>query len=188
MSALRDTQAAFRAALLGDEPAAALRDISGDGLAREARLAIYRHHVADTLGDLLQAVYPVVCRLVDARFFEYAADRFIAAHPPTSPCLFEYGEAFADFLAHFEPCRAPHVGIDPDRDPHAGRRCRLARPARRPRARARRVVMAARPPSRWWRRPTGLLRRVLVLASRHARPVGRAAQSVEAGVLLVRRV
>jgi hypothetical protein len=106
MSALRDTQAAFHAALLGDEPAAAIRDISGDGLAPEARLAIYRHHVAETLGDLLQAVYPVVCRLVDARFFAYAADRFIAAHPPTSPCLFEYGEAFADFLAYFEPCRA----------------------------------------------------------------------------------
>ena len=105
MSALRDTQAAFRAALLGDEPAAAIRDVSSDGLAPEARLAIYRHHVADTLGDLLQAVYPVVCRLVDARFFAYAADRFITAHPPTSPCLVEYGEAFAAFLAHFEPCR-----------------------------------------------------------------------------------
>ena len=105
MSALRDTQAAFRAALLGDEPAAALRDISGDGLAPEARLAIYRHHVAETLSDLLRAVYPVVYRLVDARFFAYAADRFIAAHPPTSPCLFEYGEAFADFLANFAPCR-----------------------------------------------------------------------------------
>ena len=105
MSALRDTQAAFRAALLGDDLATALRDISDDDLAPEARLAIYRHHVADTLSDLLQAAYPVVCRLVDARFFAYAADRFVAAHPPTSPCLFEYGEAFADFLAYFEPCR-----------------------------------------------------------------------------------
>src|SRR5206468_6685724 len=47
---------------------------------------------------------------------------------------------------------------------------------------------AARPPSRWWRNRTGLLRRVLVLTSRHARPVGRAAQSVEAGVILIRRV
>src|SRR5207237_6946453 len=45
---------------------------------------------------------------------------------------------------------------------------------------------AAKPPSRW-RSPTGrLLQRMLVLASRHARPVRRAAQSVEPGVVLVR--
>ena len=112
MSALRETQAAFRAALLGAEPGIAPLDVCGDGLAPEARLAIYRHHVADTLTDLLKDVYPVVCRLVDARFFAYVADRFIAAHPPTSPCLFEYGETFADFLGRFAPCR--HLLYLPD--------------------------------------------------------------------------
>ena len=112
MSALRETQAAFRAALLGDDPSAAAIDIRGDGLPPAARLAIYRHHVGETLTGLLKDVYPVVCRLVDARFFAYAADRFIAAHPPKSPCLFEYGDTFADFLERFAPCR--HLPYLPD--------------------------------------------------------------------------
>ena len=112
MSGLRETQAAFRAALLGGERGAAVRDVIGDGLAPEARVAIYRHHVSATLTDLLKDVYPVVCRLVDVRFFAYAADRFIALHPPTSPCLVEYGTSFADFLARFAPCR--HLVYLPD--------------------------------------------------------------------------
>jgi hypothetical protein len=78
----------------------------GDGLAPEARLALYRHHVLTTLTEVLQAAYPVVCRLVEARFFAYAADQFIRQHPPAGPCLFEYGEAFPHFLADFPPCRA----------------------------------------------------------------------------------
>ena len=105
MCALRETQAAWRAALLGDNGAAAWNAIVGDGLAPEARLGIYRHHVATSLTELLQSIYPVVCRLLDPRFFGYAADRFISAHPPAGPCLFEYGAGLADFLANFAPCR-----------------------------------------------------------------------------------
>ena len=105
MSSLREIQRAFRTALLGGESVDALRGVAGDGLAPEARLAIYRHHVSATLTDVLKGVYPVVCRLLDERFFDYAADRFIAAHPPTSACLWEYGDALAAFLVTFEPCR-----------------------------------------------------------------------------------
>ena len=53
-----------------------------DRLSPAARVAIYRHHVTQTLTDILMDVYPVVCRLVDARFFAYAAHRFIASQPP----------------------------------------------------------------------------------------------------------
>jgi hypothetical protein len=49
---------------------------------------------------------------VDERFFDYAADRFIAVHPPSSPCLSEYGDALPGFLITFEPCR--HLGYLPD--------------------------------------------------------------------------
>ena len=112
MSRLRDTQAAFRVALLGGDQSAAVRDICDDGLEPEARLAIYRHHVSATLTELLTDIFPVVVRIVHERFFAYAADRFIATHPPTSPCLAEYGAAFADFLSEFEPCR--HLAYLPD--------------------------------------------------------------------------
>jgi len=112
MPPLREVQAAFREALLGGpaEPAAA--GILGDGLAPEARLDIYRHHVFTTLTAALQATYPVVCRLVHEQFFRYAADRYIRAHPPAGPCLFEYGSSFPAFLATFDPCR--HLRYLPD--------------------------------------------------------------------------
>ena len=112
MSSLREVQRAFGVALLGGEATGALDGIAADGLSRAARLAIYRHHVSATLTDALKAAYPVVCRLVDERFFAYAADRFVTAHPPSSPCLSEYGGALAGFLATFEPCR--HLAYLPD--------------------------------------------------------------------------
>ncbi len=112
MPPLREVQAAFREALLGGpaEPAAA--GILGDGLAPEARLDIYRHHVFTTLTAALQATYPVICRLVYEQFFRYAADQYIRAHPPAGPCLFEYGSSFPAFLATFDPCR--HLRYLPD--------------------------------------------------------------------------
>lgn len=95
----------FGRALLGEDEQSAAAQVLGDGLAPESRLAIYRHHVFTTLTAVLKSTYPVVCRLVDERFFGYAADRYIRLHPPDSPCLTEYGASFPEFLAEFEPCR-----------------------------------------------------------------------------------
>ena len=106
MSPLRERQTRFREALLGGDVTPALETIAPDGLTAAGRLAVYRHHVIVTLTDALRAAYPVVCRLVGDGFFAYAADRFIAAFPPASPCLFEYGGALPAFLASFEPCRS----------------------------------------------------------------------------------
>jgi hypothetical protein len=106
MTSLRETQQAFRDALLDDDPAAhANLAIVEDGLSVEARLAIYRHHVLTSLTAVLESTYPVVCRLVDARFFAYAADAFIRREPPAGPCLFEYGAGLPEFLAEFPACR-----------------------------------------------------------------------------------
>src|SRR5262245_40745949 len=112
MPALRDLQAAIRDALLGSDAGPAMLDIEGDGLSPEARLDIYRHHVRTTLTAALEATYGVVSRLVDRRFFAYAADGYVQAHPPAGPCLFEYGSAFPDFLASFPSCR--HLAYLPD--------------------------------------------------------------------------
>ena len=86
-------------------------EIAGDGLAPGARLAVYRHHVLATLTDALKVTYPLVCRLVDERFFGYVADRYIREHPPAGPCLFEFGDAFAGFIATFA---ARHLAYLPD--------------------------------------------------------------------------
>lgn len=65
----------------------------------EARLQIYRNHYTITLTDALAATYPVVHRLVGEGFFNQAARRFVRMAPPASPCLFDYGAGFGDFLA-----------------------------------------------------------------------------------------
>jgi hypothetical protein len=105
MPALRELQAAFLRAMFGPEEPELLETIVGDGLLPAARLQIYRHHVLTSLTDVLQATFPVVCRLVDERFFRYAADAYIRQYPPETPCLFEYGAHFPAFLAVFPPCR-----------------------------------------------------------------------------------
>ena len=112
MPTLRELQAGVRAALLGDDESAAVALVRADGLAASARLAVYRHHVFTSLTAVLESTYPVVARLVDPRFFRYVAHRYIRNHPPTSPCLFEYGATLPAFLEGFAPSR--HLAYLPD--------------------------------------------------------------------------
>src|SRR5512132_3021200 len=89
MPTLAELQGAFGQALLGGDEQRAAALVLGDGLTPESRLGVYRHHVFTTLTAALKSTYPVVCRLVDERFFGYAADRYIRSHPPEGPCLVE---------------------------------------------------------------------------------------------------
>lgn len=108
MLALRDLQTALRRALLEEDFGASYAlgaEIADGNLPAGERLAVYRNNIFSSLTDALRETFPVVCRLVDERFFSYAAHEFIAAHPPKRPSLTEYGGAFADFLAGFPPCQ-----------------------------------------------------------------------------------
>jgi hypothetical protein len=106
MSTLLELQMQLRQAVLGGDTAEIVAAIHGDGLDPTARVGIYRNHAFATLGASLQGNFPVVCRLVDSRFFAYAAHQYLREHPPHSRCLVEYGAKFPDFLADFEPCKA----------------------------------------------------------------------------------
>lgn len=104
MPTLREIQYGVRLAVLGGDTSAIVSAVRGDGIDPAARLEIYRHTTMTTLTEALQATFPVVCRLVDLRFFAYAAAEFIRSRPPQNAVLFEYGAGFADFLAGFPPC------------------------------------------------------------------------------------
>jgi len=104
MSRLRELQCGIGRAILGKDEASIIEAITGDGLDPSARLNVYRNHYSASLGEALKATFPVVCRLVDPKFFAYAASEFIKASPPRQVCLFEYGEDFPDFLAGFPAC------------------------------------------------------------------------------------
>jgi len=105
VSSLEDVQRDLCDAICGADEPRLLELVAGDGLDPASRLQIYRNHAIITLTDALKATYPVVCRLVSEGFFAYAAHEFIREHLPKGPCLAEYGEELADFLAQFPPCR-----------------------------------------------------------------------------------
>jgi hypothetical protein len=91
--------------LAGDERGVT-PEVADDGLSAAARLAVYRHHVLASLTAALEATFPVVCRLVDRRFFGWLADQYVRERPPAGPCLFEYGADLADFIAAFPACKS----------------------------------------------------------------------------------
>src|SRR5260370_25436740 len=95
MLALHDLQRVFKDGLLADDEETVLAYIAGDGLDPRARLALYRHHVLTTLTATLESAFPVVCQLVDKRFFAYASDAFIRHPPPARRCLPRHAPIFA---------------------------------------------------------------------------------------------
>ena len=97
-------QDGFAQALLAPEPAAATGlapEIAA--LARRPGFAVYRNTVMKGCIDALQANYPAVARLTGEEWFRAAAAMFARQHLPAQASLLYYGEAFAEFLARFEP-------------------------------------------------------------------------------------
>jgi hypothetical protein len=92
---LLELQMRLSRAILRGDTAEIVAAILGDGLDPAARVGIYRNHAFATLGDALRGTFPVVCRLVDKRFFAYAAHEYLREHrrihvassstAPTSP-------------------------------------------------------------------------------------------------------
>lgn len=103
--ALHDLQAAFAAHVAGDDRADLVAAVTGDSMSAEARLRVYRHHVAYSLGSALAATFPTVHALVGEAFFRRLAHGFVARALPSQPVLAEYGAGFAAFLADYEPAR-----------------------------------------------------------------------------------
>ena len=107
MHSLRLVQERMRDALHAEQDRP-LDDLLG---ATAPRFEIHRHNFVRSLTRALEKTYPAVVSLVDARFFAYAADRFIRAHPPAAPCLFDYGGELGGFLDGFAPCAPlPYLG------------------------------------------------------------------------------
>jgi hypothetical protein len=98
MSALADLQADVRRALLTDDADPLQALLVGGGDARK-RLAIHQRHYATSLIAALLDRFPATVWLVGSAFVTEAARRYVRHHPPTRPCIAEYGEEFPAFLA-----------------------------------------------------------------------------------------
>ena len=95
---LPELQRRVAGAILTGDLAAAAAAVCGDGLAPEARLRVYRNHVRITLAEALGTTFPATARLLGQDGFDHLARRFVDAHPPTQPCLAEYGQEFPALL------------------------------------------------------------------------------------------
>ena len=87
------------------DPEAAVPEGLCDGRGRPAgrRFSVYRNNVAAGLSEALEIGFPAVRAQVGADFFRAMAGVFLRAHPPTSPLMMLYGEAFPGFLERFSP-------------------------------------------------------------------------------------
>lgn len=96
----------FAAALLdpGRPPPPGL--VTWNGSDPAVRFAVYRNNVAVSLVEALADTFPVTRELVGPPFFEAMARSFVAAKPPRSPVLTEYGDGFPDFITGFAPAHA----------------------------------------------------------------------------------
>ncbi len=104
MTALPEVQARWRADMLQGSPSALAESplcdiVHGGGIAPERRLGIHRNHLYITLREALATTFPTVLALVGRDFFDAMATRFVTAHPPDGPCLFDYGAGLPAFLA-----------------------------------------------------------------------------------------
>ena len=62
------------------------------------RLDIHLRHYEASLTAAVVGRFPATVWLIGARRLEQAARRFVHEHPPTAPCIAEYGAAFPTFL------------------------------------------------------------------------------------------
>ena len=67
------------------------------------RFAVHRNNMVAGLVQALAARFPAVEKIVGVEFFNGMARAFVLAHPPRSPLLARYGDAFPDFIDAFAP-------------------------------------------------------------------------------------
>ena len=73
------------------------------GHAAGSRFDVYRNNVSVSLTEALATGFPVIEKLVGEAFFTAMAGVFLRAHPPRSPVLARWGDAFPGTNQTFTP-------------------------------------------------------------------------------------
>ncbi len=104
MPRLVEVQRRLRDAVVGPGSSAIIPLLVG-GADPGERLAIHRRHYEGSLVRALLDKFPATTWLIGSPTMHAAARAFAHLHPPTSPCIAEYGESFPVFLAGHEGSR-----------------------------------------------------------------------------------
>lgn len=91
----------------------------GDNPAR--RFAIHSRHYATSLIRSLVERFAATVWLTGSELVTEAATGFVREHPPTRPCIAEYGDAFPAYLASYAGTRLPYLEQFATVDWHLGR-------------------------------------------------------------------
>lgn len=121
MSALADVQRRVRdAVVMGDAASAASLFVGGKDAT--PRLAIHLRHYRASLVTAVLGRFPATGWLVGTPLIEEAAVQFVRDHPPSAPCIGEYGQRFPQFLATWPSAeRVSYLRAFADLDWHLGR-------------------------------------------------------------------
>lgn len=118
---LVDLQHRIRDAVVGGDPTSLGPMLVGGGQAAR-RLAIHLRHYEASLTAAVVGRFPATGWLIGPRRLENAARRFVHDHPPSAPCIAEYGREFPAFLsARPETAALTYVRPFADLDWHLGR-------------------------------------------------------------------
>jgi hypothetical protein len=99
MHGLRSLQLAFAEAVYSPVNVRVASRIRPNGLDSARRVQVYRNNTVAGLTSALEAVYPVVQRLVGADYFRFATEEYIRDYPSLSGNLHHFGDHFGEFLA-----------------------------------------------------------------------------------------
>ncbi len=100
---LEKSQLDFTHSLLNPDADIPAGVLGSEDISAAQRFAVYRNNVVSSLIAALKTAFPAISRIVGDEFFEAMAAVFVRAHPPSSPLMMFYGEAFPVFLETFEP-------------------------------------------------------------------------------------
>jgi hypothetical protein len=121
MLTLADIQRGIRDAVVNGNGEAVAPVLVG-GIRPEHRLAIHRRHYEVSLTRALVERFPATVWLVGSELVTHAATSFIHEHPPSRPCIAEYGDGFPRYLGtHGAAASVPYVAQFAELEWHLGR-------------------------------------------------------------------
>jgi hypothetical protein len=117
---LADTQLGIRRAVV-DGDTAGIAPLLIGGWDPERRLAIHQRHYRSSLTAAIRTKFPATAWLLGTPFLDEAARVFVRQHPPSAPCIAEYGEEFPRFVSAYPgAARVPYLHSFAELEWHLG--------------------------------------------------------------------